>query len=217
MTDDSNEAELVPHFYADAAGVYIGAHFTAPEGAVEVTSMPARGDQHWNGARWVYPARHYVTADGLYAGAAEEGTQDAGLIEVSSAPEDAANQTWREGCWHWRIHYCRDAAGNFLGTFDTPLRPAGAIDCAPPPDGRMKWIDGAWAFTPEVMLSLVREERDRRIAAVQWRYERHARETRLGIQPTDDLAALDGYVQALADITETQADLENVDWPAEPV
>lgn len=63
---------------------------------------------------------------------------------------------------------------------------------------------------------VVRAERSRRMAAFQWRLERHAREVRLGVAPTDDIAALDGYMQALADITTAFQTPADVVWPSEP-
>ena len=59
----------------------------------------------------------------------------------------------------------------------------------------------------------VRAERRRRIDALAWRYERHARELRAGRATTDDIAALDNLVQQLADITEQLGFPRNVIWP----
>ena len=62
----------------------------------------------------------------------------------------------------------------------------------------------------------VRQERDRRIAEVSWRYERYARCERLNIVQVDSIANLDTYVQALADLPETQTDPFTVVWPNLP-
>lgn len=62
---------------------------------------------------------------------------------------------------------------------------------------------------------LVRQQRDARMRAFSWRYERHARELRLGFTPTDDLAKLDQYMQSLADITK-QDDPFRIQWPEIP-
>lgn len=59
----------------------------------------------------------------------------------------------------------------------------------------------------------VREQRDRMIADVSWRYERHGRHARLGLPQVDDLTALDAYVQELADLPQTQTDPFNMVWP----
>jgi Phage tail assembly chaperone protein len=64
--------------------------------------------------------------------------------------------------------------------------------------------DMKWMYT--------RELRDKKIAEVDWRYTRYARQTRLGIPTTDSIEALDAYTQALADIT-LQEDPSNVVWP----
>jgi len=66
--------------------------------------------------------------------------------------------------------------------------------------------------TPEA----VRKTRDSLIAAVQWRYERNARETRLSLKPTDSIAVLDKYVQDLADVTKQKGFPEKVKWPINP-
>jgi hypothetical protein len=48
--------------------------------------------------------------------------------------------------------------------------------------------------------------------AVQWRTDRWMRETRLGLQPTESIEKLDKYMQALADITNTD-DPFLIVWP----
>lgn len=68
-------------------------------------------------------------------------------------------------------------------------------------------------LTPEQVISNVRLERDARINAVTWKYERHARETRLGLAPTDDIAVLDKYVQDLADVPKQSGFPDAVVWP----
>ena len=59
----------------------------------------------------------------------------------------------------------------------------------------------------------VRQERDRRIVEVSWRYERYARCERLNITQVDSISNLDTYIQALADLPETQTDPFNIVWP----
>lgn len=61
-----------------------------------------------------------------------------------------------------------------------------------------------------------RAERDRRMADFEWRYERHAREKRLGMASTDDLAALDIHMQALASVTDQDGFPYEVIWPVFP-
>lgn len=63
----------------------------------------------------------------------------------------------------------------------------------------------------EILLQ-VRQVRDQLMRDFEWRYTRYFRQQRLGINTTDSLAALDTYMQALADIT-TQEDLSQVIWP----
>jgi len=76
----------------------------------------------------------------------------------------------------------------------------------------------AWnAGLADRAMGAIREERSRRIAAVAWRYERHAREQRLGLPLSDDIEILDAYIQALADFPETVTDpLDPPPWPVSP-
>ncbi|GEM_PF-2138954 len=62
----------------------------------------------------------------------------------------------------------------------------------------------------------LRAQRDGLIAAVAWRYERHARELRLSLKPTDDLTVLDTYIQALADLTRQTGFPSLITWPVAP-
>lgn len=64
----------------------------------------------------------------------------------------------------------------------------------------------------EELLISIRLERDQRMKDFEWRYERYNRQIRLGIEPTDNIQAMDSYMQSLADITE-QEDLINIIWP----
>lgn len=66
--------------------------------------------------------------------------------------------------------------------------------------------------TEEELLVNIRSLRDQLMKDFEWRYIRYDRQIRLGLTPTDDLANLDQYMQALADITD-QPDLYNILWP----
>lgn len=46
----------------------------------------------------------------------------------------------------------------------------------------------------------IRKNRDALIEATTWRVERYNREIRIGVTPSEDIATLDAYIQALADI-----------------
>lgn len=93
------------------------------------------------------------------------------------------------------------------------------------PDGELIKVDSVlevipadWsrtqpAPTAEQQATAVRAERDARISAVSWRYERNAREARLGIPFTDDIAELDEYIQTLADVPEQEGFPFQVAWP----
>ncbi|MCB4811703.1 phage tail assembly chaperone [Methylovorus menthalis] len=85
-------------------------------------------------------------------------------------------------------------------------------------DSVLEDVPGAWsrtqpAPTVEQQAVAIRIERDARISAVSWRYERHAREERLGIPLTDDIAELDEYIQDLAEVPEQSGFPQNVEWP----
>jgi len=58
----------------------------------------------------------------------------------------------------------------------------------------------------------IRNIRDKRIAEVEWRYNRYYRNERLGLPQQDLITDLDNYVRALADITE-QSDPFAIVWP----
>lgn len=64
----------------------------------------------------------------------------------------------------------------------------------------------------------IRKVRDGRIEAVRWRVERAQSEQRLGMDTTDDLAALDTYLQELRDIPQQagfpwDGDIAAAPWP----
>lgn len=89
---------------------------------------------------------HYVNQSGIYLGEYEDGSEPDGAILVHHAPEDATDQYWANSQWTWRVHYYRDAGGNFIGACAGPDKPEGAIEVDEPPAyGTQKWVDGAWS------------------------------------------------------------------------
>jgi|LakMenEpi03Aug12_release.lakeMendotaPanAssembly.Ray.scaffolds.fasta_scaffold94614_4 hypothetical protein len=66
--------------------------------------------------------------------------------------------------------------------------------------------------TRDELLIEVRQKRDQLMRNFEWRYVRYERQQRLNLTVTDDITAMDQYMQALADITE-QTDLDNLQWP----
>lgn len=66
--------------------------------------------------------------------------------------------------------------------------------------------------TREELLGPIRIQRDKLMVDFEWRYTRYERQVRLGLTPTDNISAMDAYMQALADVTQ-QEDLTNVVWP----
>ncbi len=103
--------------------------------------------------------------------------------------------------------YAFEAEGSqddYIGEHLIPITEAEAMAITNPPP------------TPDQLAASIRAERDRKIADVTWRYERIARQERLGISPTDNITALDAYVQALADITLQATFPQSVTWPEVP-
>jgi hypothetical protein len=62
---------------------------------------------------------------------------------------------------------------------------------------------------------IIRAQRDLLIQAQSWKYERNAREVRLGLKPTDDMKALDTYIQALSDVPNQKGFPDAVVWPTQ--
>lgn len=122
-------------------------------------------------------------------------------------------------------------AGSLVTRFDSEIHgeiPAGAVEVADELFFQtITETDGVWKRdatgvivkhplplpTEAELTASARAKRDELIDAVSWRYERHARELRLGLPPTDDLTALDIYVQALADVTEQAGFPSIINWP----
>nr|WP_287412212.1 phage tail assembly chaperone [Pseudodesulfovibrio sp.] len=59
----------------------------------------------------------------------------------------------------------------------------------------------------------MRDERDKAIEDIMWRIQRHESETRLGLDPTDDISSLDNYIQQLRDMTKQAGFPTDVKWP----
>ncbi|NDV18283.1 hypothetical protein GO013_02485 [Pseudodesulfovibrio sp. JC047] len=75
--------------------------------------------------------------------------------------------------------------------------------------------DGTWVL-PVSTANEQRAVRDAKIENVRWRIERHQSETRLGLIPTESIAPLDAYIQALRDVPQQPGFPEAVEWPDEP-
>lgn len=70
--------------------------------------------------------------------------------------------------------------------------------------------------TVEQLATRARANRDTLLEQFTWRYERHAREMRLGIETTDSLLELDAYAQALADVPQQAGFPATIEWPEVP-
>lgn len=111
-----------------------------------------------------------------------------------------------------------------LKTHSKPMSP---YDMKP---GKPILVAGKWerswepVDTPEVVVAqrtegrarVLRGYRDIAVQQIAWKIERYARESRLGKTPTDDIDALDAYVQALADVPQQLGFPWEVVWPTEP-
>lgn len=67
--------------------------------------------------------------------------------------------------------------------------------------------------------SFIRRVRDTAIQKEAWRYDRHNREVRLGLTPTDSpetMVLLDTYIKELTDVPSQEGFPYNVTWPALP-
>jgi hypothetical protein len=58
----------------------------------------------------------------------------------------------------------------------------------------------------------IRKQRNNRIESLTWRIQRYESEVRQELTPTEDIAKLDRYIQALRDITK-QEDPFDLSWP----
>lgn len=93
--------------------------------------------------------------------------------------------------------------------------PAGCVEIS---DAEAEAIRLAAIMPPTTaeLATSARAKRDSLISAVAWRYERHARELRLNLTQTDDIAVLDNYIEMLAEIPKSAGFPESITWPDAP-
>jgi hypothetical protein len=119
----------------------------------------------------------------------DEEVLDAGYVVVDEKPQyDTATQrvSWNADTLSWDV-------------VDIPVEEMVALE------NRIleeKWVE-------------VRKTRDLMISEIMWRVQRYESHVRQGLQPVDDIKALDAYIQSLRDITE-QGDPTNIVWPVQP-
>jgi hypothetical protein len=77
-------------------------------------------------------------------------------------------------------------------------------------------LEASRAPTMGQLATTARAERDQRIAAIMWRVQRYESEVRQALTPTDDIVALDAYVQALRDVPQQVGFPGAVTWPEVP-
>ena len=86
-------------------------------------------------------------------------------------------------------------------------------------EGMARMIDGTLflgktqAEKDEEQAREVRSKRDRLIDKEDWRYTRYNSEVRQGLTPSDDIVALDAYIQALRDIPDQAGFPWEIEWP----
>lgn len=141
----------------------------------------------------------------IYDGHCFQFDNDADTDRFAENNPDAAEMTAAE------IESAFGGYAQFVGPHNTTVSEDGVVtfDYTPP--------------CAEELAAALRTERDRRIQAVAWRVERNLSETRQGVTPaTDDIAALDAYVQALRDMPSVDGwpwggpSDPAIPWPVEP-
>ena len=108
---------------------------------------------------------------------------------------------------------------------------AGYVEVSNPPDFNQETHKLVWSGTEWQTVSLteseisarnnqrwqeIRETRDAKIKEIEWRIMRYQSETRQGVdveERSDNIVALDAYIQALRDITTTTTNPLEVVWP----
>ena len=86
-------------------------------------------------------------------------------------------------------------------------------------EGLARMIDGklflgkTQAEKDREQADVVRAKRDSLIDKEDWRYTRYNSEVRQGLTPSDDIVALDTYIQALRDIPDQAGFPWEIEWP----
>jgi len=143
-----------------------------------------------------------------------------------------------------KIVYQCDTCGHYIGETTATLSPleanvwmvpSGCVEERPviPESHLAKWDGSKWCYEityqPEIVIepeptelekwTYVKIKRNQLIDEVLWEYQRHERESRLGIphkQTNEWMHNLDLYVQTLADIPQKFSNPDDVVWPELP-
>ena len=67
-----------------------------------------------------------------------------------------------------------------------------------------------------ILAKTIRDLRDSKIQAIQWRRDRHNDELALGLPPTEPLEPILIYIQELRAVPQQIGFPENIIWPLEP-
>ena len=126
----------------------------------------------------------------------------------------------------WHIHGNDNYKTDKTTFTKDEIKNAGYIEIPDPPSYENQ--DIAWYFdyiTQEwgwncdergAKITEILRQRELEFQMQEWKYARHARETRLGKTPRDDIAVLDAYFDALCKIPEQEGYPYEIDWPKDP-
>ena len=117
-----------------------------------------------------------------------------------------------DGQWHYFIDqrgmdYWDESSTKYTITEVNLTVPEGALLVEP---------EATDETTDEELATTARTKRDQMIGDISYRYERFASESRLFLETTDSIEALDKYAQALRDITKQEGFPTNIEWPPMP-
>jgi len=146
----------------------------------------------------------YRITDGEFTGVSVTATKDE--MDRSATPE--------HGWWEGDIDITQ-----------VKVDKGGLVACQPKAPEADEWRTWRWNAGSSVWVAVptaaakardIREKRTKKMEALASRYERNARQVRLGLPQTDDISKLDLYAQALADISDQPGFPTSVVWPEEP-
>jgi transcriptional accessory protein Tex/SPT6 len=81
-------------------------------------------------------------------------------------------------------------------------------------DGAVEITEEEYAFLKrEESVSAIRDIRDQKIEAVEWRVRRHQDEVALGLTPTENITPVLLYMQALRGVPQQQGFPDQIEWP----
>lgn len=73
-----------------------------------------------------------------------------------------------------------------------------------------------WYLDNELKWREIRVEREKRMQEVLWRVDRHNQQVAINATPSEDIAPVLTYIQALRDLPQSGQDPFELNWPAKP-